>query len=77
MAKLNIKIENVPFTDNINFKSDEYTEFLREVQAGQSFVVPMNDAPTVRNVTHKKEFEEQTYKSRKEDNEHIRFYRIS
>lgn len=70
-------IEDVPFTEEIHFKTEEYSQLLREVKPGQSFVVSLNDAPTVRNVTYKKEFAEQQYKSRKEDKDHIRFFRLS
>lgn len=74
---MDIKIEDVPFTDDIYPKTEKFTALLRLVQPGQSFVVPLNDAPTLRNVTYKKEFAEQVYKSRKEDKENIRFFRIS
>jgi hypothetical protein len=69
-------IEDVPFSEPVFFKTDVFAEVIREMKPGQSFVVSLNDAPIVRNVTYKKEFAEYKFKSRKEDTDNIRFFRI-
>lgn len=70
-------LEDKPYTGPVTYKTSVYTDLLREMKPGQSFVVDIKEAASVRNVTYKKEFAEHHYKSVRENETLMRFYRIS
>lgn len=77
MSKIEVIIEDIPYTDTMGYKTTIYEEAVEKLQPGQSFVASLNDAQTVRNVINKKKFADNVYKSKKEDLYNIRFFRIS
>jgi hypothetical protein len=77
MNKIEVKIENIPYTDTSTYKTTIYEEAVDKIEPNQSLLATINDAQTVRNVMNKKKYENKVFKSKKEDQHNIRFFRLS